>query len=351
MFALPLQYDEVSPKARMSASIKRVLESLFQEIGKSPSERFLRIASNTKTSLARSTMYVLNEGVVDSSRSFSFSKHRSNKRTWITPNGWKAATIACFLVFIAEAKVINNHMQYRFSLVRPEGNGDVEIGEWHINVQAAFAYMEPHLSEQTKATMFKLSKEIVLGVHTDRIQDTLWQRWEELKRGMNAVDLLICCEYESNSQLDEYLSPVLPQQHDDRFNVVLSLEKIVSMFSLKSNMAVPLRQVLMLLDAGLGVRIDYLLQFLRLIERCAEQVWRRCKQRHGTTLEGYWQMQLEADQNSLEFKAALYVFGQMADLYPSLHCMETDCKQFCRKVIGLPNVKECEERFIQTFSG
>lgn len=372
IFRFPLDYDKVSPKARLDDTVRMTLEALFRLANKRHTACFLRIASNTKTSLARYTAYVLDEGVVDSSNCFSFSKFRSERTVWITPNGWRVATIACSLVFVGEAKVIHQRMQFRFGLAGSSGE-ITHRGEWHVNLQTAFAYLDPQFSDRNRATFAKLSKELIMAVHTTPVQAMLRAKWTELKLTMTNEELRMSHAYEDNPQLDEYPPPALTTtiitttvetMNEEEYDIaathqvmeidppqdprgILTPLQLAMLMMMAKNRAFDtrvLKDILLLLEAGTGARMDYLLHFLGMIEREAELVWSRGKYNVQTR---WLEVSSKFAPSSLEFRAALFVFGCMVEVHPAWN---VDFNEFYRNLTGgLPSSSSCVVYFNDLF--
>ncbi|KAH9257937.1 hypothetical protein BASA82_000576 [Batrachochytrium salamandrivorans] len=325
MFSLDLSYDEISNKARMDTCVRVVLERLFKPTGRLYTERFLRIANDTRSNAARSTAYVLSQGHIDSPKCFSYSKFKRAKSVWITPNGWKVATIACSIIFVGETKVINGRMQYRFAL----GNLPSVVGEWSVNIQAAFAHLEPHLTERSRTTLSKLSKEIILGVHTDRVQALVRAQWHKGKLAMSKDLQQAAMEMESRPQLDDYdpdtsavvvskrarltTTCVLVDPPSNPLGVltVLELATVLSQVMARPLLPGVLESVLHLLEAGEGCTLDCLVRFLCQVEVCVRSVWEMLSR--PNQLQCYWASAKEDGR----LNACVFVFGLLMDKYPA----------------------------------
>ncbi|KAH9260635.1 hypothetical protein BASA81_001102 [Batrachochytrium salamandrivorans] len=353
MFHLPLEYDKMSPMARLDSAIRAKLDSLFARVGKRYHEHYLKVMGDSRSNAARATVYVLNEGVVDSPRCFSYSKYKHDRMIWITPNGWQTAAVACSLVFVGEAKVIDDRLQYRFSLAHGNTN-KLSIGQWHVNLQAAFMQLNSHFSERNRLTLHKLSKEVVLGVHTNRVQHMLRASWEVKKLHMTAIELTLCRAMEAKPQLDEYdagTSAVTAskrskfQETPRNPHGLLTQQEVASvLFKAERSRQVSVQDLsdaLFLLEAGLGVRMDYFVNFLHLVEHSVAEFW--------AEPIVYWAgvVARQADMGNLELRAAMYVYWKAMDKYPTAKSLvrQKDFSHFRELVIGLPSAAACAESF------
>ncbi|KAH9254222.1 hypothetical protein BASA81_007823 [Batrachochytrium salamandrivorans] len=339
MFVLPLEYDEMSPMARLDGSIRAILLRLFAQVGKHHMERYLKVVGDTRSTAARSTVYVLDEGVIDSKKCFSLAKYRPTSSVWITPNGWKVAAVACGHVFVAETKVMEERMMYRFSLANLE---DTVPGEWNLNLQIAFAHFDSRFSERNRLTLLKLSKETILGVHSTRIQQMIRAAWEQLKLRMNTQQLALARSLEvvSGQRLrdrnavrhGQMLPGLLTPKEVASVLVQVHYPKLVSMKHLG--------EVLYLLEAGQGVRMSHLLHFLRLIETSAVEFLHNVNQ-----LQVYWsRVAATASLDSLQFRAIVFVFWKCTERCPTfVQLAGMNPEQFHELIIGLPFAAQCAE--------
>ncbi|KAH9258038.1 hypothetical protein BASA81_003601 [Batrachochytrium salamandrivorans] len=349
MFILPLEYDEMSPMARLDGGIRAILYRLFAQVGKHHMHCYLKVVGDTRSTAARSTVYVLDEGVVDSKRCFSLAKYRPTRSVWITPNGWKVAAVACGRVFVAETKVSEDRMLYRFSLATLE---DTVLGTWNYNLQSAFAYFDSHFSERSRLTLLKMSKETILGVHSERVQQMLKVSWEQLKLGMNTQQLTLARSLEAVSRNCQAQSqqqpPLLPHEHADTLcplqaaHGLLSAKEVAVILDKASNSSSvsfqSLAEILFLLEAGYGVNLAYLVRFLRLIETSVAELLRNINQ-----LQAYWNgvMATAASaMDSLQCRAAVFVFWKAMKQCPTFTQLarEKDFHKFHRLIVGLPPV-------------
>lgn len=343
----------MSPMARLDSAIRATLDALFTRVGKRYHEHYLKVMGDSRSNAARATVYVLNEGVVDSPRCFSYSKYKHDRMIWITPNGWQTAAVACSLVLVGEAKVIDDRMQYRFSLAHADTH-QLSLGQWHVNLQTAFMQLNPHFSERNRLTLHKLSKEVVLGVHTNRVQQMLRASWELKKLHMTPVELAQSRAMEASPQLDEYdaSTSAVPASKRGKFQEtprnphgLLTQQEVASvLFKAERSRQVlvqDLSDALFLLEAGLGVRMDYFVNFLCLVERSVAEFW-------AQPIE-YWAKVVarQAEMGDLELRAAVYVYWKAMDKYPTAKSLVRlkDFDHFRELVIGMPSAAACAESF------
>lgn len=345
---LPLQYDSVSPKARISPIIKTKLERLFAEVGKRPWDCFLRITNSLNSQTARSTTYVLCEGVVDSPLCFQLSKYRTPPQVWITPNGWKTATVASSQLFTAEAKIVEGEMQYRFGLVHLEDGGESRLGEWQVKLQTAFACLDQYIADAVKPTLVKTSKETVIAVHTVKVQHALHAAWEAQKLEMTEQELLMCQMYENHATMHpmDECPKVTSSSSSPRDDGILTPQEIGMMLSTVEDKEVShsiLMNILLLLEAGAGARMDYFLHFLQLIEACADRAWSHTS---NVALQCLCQHETKA-QHTLAFRAFIFVFARLAemDMQAGEIKMHTTSAEFCRRITELPRSDACAACF------
>lgn len=335
MFRLPgLAYDAISPMARLDKAIAAALAELFAPTGRRHADCRLCVAGDSRSSASRSSVYVLDEGVLDSPLCFSLSKFKRKQTTWITPNGWRVAAVSSSLVFVGETRVMEGEMRFRFAL---EG----AAGAWNSNLQAAFAALDAGLSERSRLTLSKLSKEMVMGVHASRVQLQLWAAWQALRRAMSPAELLLA---ERMEQQHRQSAPPQRAPHG-----LLSPADLAAVLGAAERRPVPVqavRDALALLDAGGGATVQYLLRFLEQVDQAAGAVW-DCAVRRGGLAE-YW-CEAAQDQASLRFRAALFVLGRAADQYPSLAAMRArrHCGAFRQSLTQLPSFQACRVRLCE----
>ncbi|KAH9259017.1 hypothetical protein BASA81_002637 [Batrachochytrium salamandrivorans] len=383
-FRLPLMYEAISTKARMQLSLRTTLQSFFSKLGKDYTKSFLRIASNNKSRTARSTTYVIEEGEINSPLCFSMSKYKADKTLWITPNGWKTATIACGSVFTCEACIRNERIEFRFARVNSELAFVEEFGEWDENLTLAFGSLEHLFSREMQVNLSKISKHLILAVYCIGVQRMLLQSWSALKRGLSPTQLIAAKAFEANPRRCE-----LPQRGDAE-----SKEKILPSASLptggevetdgtttkkkKPRLDLPQRtglvsrvqvlnffrkvdpsveqqavgELLRWLDAGRAVKLDLVVEFLNRVEDCVQDLWKQMQFRipldvcyakclgatAGVSPESY--VSRFDCEFPAEVLACVFVFSKMTQAFPSIEAIykERDCKEFLRKITHLPDL-------------
>ncbi|KAH9253168.1 hypothetical protein BASA81_008850 [Batrachochytrium salamandrivorans] len=336
MFRLPdLQYDAISTMARLDKAITATLTELFLPTGRLHADCRLCVVGDSRSSACRSSVYVLDEGVLDSPRCFSPSKFRRKQTTWITPNGWRVAAVSSSLVFVGETKVIDGEMRFRFTLA-----GAGAVGQWSSKLQTAFAALDAGLSERSRLTLSKLSKEVVLGVHAPRVQLRLWDAWRALKRTLPSAELLL------GERMEQQHRSAKPQRTPRSASGLLSPAQLAAVLSAAERRDVPaqsVREALELLDAGGGATVQCLLRFLEQIDQAVGAVW-DCAALHGGLL-AYWS-EVAQHQSSLRFRAAVFVLSRTADRYPTLAAIrrQQHCGAFRQSLTALPPFQACRAR-------
>lgn len=380
-FRLPLMYEAISTKARMQLSLRTTLQSFFAKLGKDYTKSFLRIASNNKSRTARSTTYVIEEGEINSPLCFSMSKYKADKTLWITPNGWKTATIACGSVFTCEARIRNERIEFRFARVNAEELAfEEEFGEWDENLAAAFGSLDYLFTREMQVNLSKISKHLILAVYCLGVQRMLLQSWDALKRGMSPTQLLAAKALEANPRRCE-----LPQRGDVELelpptslpaglevgatshgNKKLRLDAPQHGAGLMSRVQVlkffrqvdptvkqqAVGELLRWLDAGRAVKLDLVVEFLRRVEDCVQDLWKQMQFRipldvcyakclgatAGVSPESY--VSRFDCKFPAEVLACVFVFSKMTQAFPSTEAIykERDCKEFLRKITQLPDL-------------
>lgn len=388
MFTIPLTYDEPSAKTRLNARLKFNLCQLLARHNKRYDECYLRVSNNSKTHVARGgATFVLQEGQITSPICFSLASSVNNKRR-ITPHGWKTATLGYLVIFIGECRIMNNAMHYRFAIVDnaiDDDGGISEVaGEWELSIHEAFAHVQSlYAAAMPEETVIwsKLNKDMILAVHANRIQNMLWSNWQVLKMAMTPQDLAMAHHYETaelgyvslerpsilpyiealikakNAQQPTNASMLEIDPPANPFGILNALE-LLTIFTMVENCVVQFQavaEVLYLLEAGLGTRMDWLCHFLTLIERVAWKVWSSVLQR-GLTLQHVYTDLLEycertVENATLDTRAVVFVFTRIELQYPTLDLLqqERDFNVFVNKLTQLPRSEACKACFTGLF--
>lgn len=377
--AVEVEFDDISAKARMGSGMTLQLTKLFASSSAHRFEdRFLRATRNRKRNTARSTTHVLDLGVIDSPLCFSTAKFRKERKCWITPNGWRTATHASDLLFVGECQVRDGEMKYRFSVMR--GLAAPVPGVWSANLQNAFTSLfEADATLESETNWNKVSKEVLLAVHCDLVQNSLMGFWEACKLRLSKPELAVALGFERQSFVKRPKLAPRPATATSAASLLassqmLSPAQLVELFTLINHgCRVPehaVTQLLYLLEAGNGAKIDLVLHFLALCEDAARIVFANQHQhsledllalmfgkpldlrdgagqpvRAATWLAEFTRTQ-QQQPSSLEFRAVLLVFDRMRVLFQTRQALaqETELGGFLKRVLVLPDASTSRKR-------
>lgn len=377
----------------MNETTRIVLEKYFGELGINFDDRFLRITHNRQRNTARSTAYVLNEGVIDSTLCFSLARFRRQRTVWITPNGWRTISQACSKLFLAECKVFGDEMRFRFALLEVnETTRKIEeiYANWHANIQSAFASLVPSMAPAAAANLAKISKEILLAVHCDLVQRKIFDWWRTMNKQMTPEELVIANKYEFNADVlappkkaksSSMAAATAAEEEEDDFeqyddqgdeeedeeeevdhslpppalfmsgpsNSLLNPTEIGEIFSMANGQPVSSAAVydlLYFLEASAGVNVSYVMRFLSMVESMSEEVWIKLHENGDNLQEIYSELMARegtkstVDEScSLHERAVIYIFSRLQQICPDASQLTRmgSANEFWRQITQLPS--------------
>jgi hypothetical protein len=291
---------------------------------------------------------------------------------------------------------MNGAMHYRFALVDFRRGANEVVGEWDTSLQTAFTRIHPLIADNQLSTLSKISKEVMLGVHTDRVQTGLSAAWQALQATMSVEERRLAVQYEQNPSRYELRANAAASSSSSskRAKVshgaaagkaVLTLEverprnpfgiltvlELATVFNMVENSAVGVpvvQEALAYLDAGLGANAAYVFDFLEIAEMACKEVWAstrggasmrlvQCRLLGSSSLDPHvWLLCQGIDsfeRCTLQFRAAVFVFARMSLAYPTqtaLHAaVRGDHTAFQRSITQLPSAEKSRECFGRVF--